>query len=98
MTLVLAVWPPETTVAGLAQDGCCTQCRCCVEANSNPSPLRPAPVPTVRVSSVERAVEPSPDLAPVSFNEVWRYFQVRASVTSQPLSGPLFERFCILLI
>jgi hypothetical protein len=98
VSLLLAVLPAEGLAFSVERDTC-ANCRCCVQPNTNPAPVRSAPAQVTQTVRVERAArtEPEPILRPV-LSEV-AVFRARAeSAQLRVPSVALFERHCSFLI
>ena len=99
MSLLLAVLPAEGLSFSVEAEGKCTTCRCCVQPNTNPAPVRNAPTGSTQTVRVERAARTGPE--PIRLPDVPEVAIFSARAESAQLRVPsvaLFERHCSLLI
>lgn len=99
MSLLLAMLPVEGLGFAVQEQDTCSSCRCCVQTNTNPAPVRNAPPTASKTIRVERAArtEPEPFVVPPA-----RIFEnLLAQSDDAELRVPsvaLFERHCAFLI
>jgi hypothetical protein len=99
MSLLLAFLPVEGLSFSVQDEDVCSSCRCCVQTNTNPAPVRNAPATASKSVRVDREArtEPQPFIPPaLAERDIYNlHFE------SAPMRVPsvaLFERHCSLLI
>jgi hypothetical protein len=99
MSLLLAVLPAEGFALSTERDSACANCRCCVQPNTNPAPVRNAPAQATQTVRVERAARTEPEQIVRSVLPEVVVFLARAeSAQLRVPSVALFERHCSFLI
>jgi hypothetical protein len=98
---LLAVAPTATPTFGAPQNkpDTCHGCRCCVQPNSSPAPVRSIPASATKSISIERFAEKESSLVfffPAATKSDGCHFSVSAILRSPDVS--LIERYCTLLI
>jgi len=99
MGLLLAVLPAEGLSFSIAGEDNCASCRCCVQPNTNPAPVRNAPAGSSQTVRVDRTARTEPE--PIRVPVLPEVEILSASAESAQLRGPsvaLFQRHCSLLI
>lgn len=99
LSLLLAFLPVEGLSFSGQDEDLCSSCRCCVQTNTNPAPVRNAPAPASKTVPVDREArtEPQP-FTPPTLPE-WDIYNLHVeSAQMRVPSVALFERHCSLLI
>lgn len=99
MSLLLAILPVEGLSFSIEAEDNCASCRCCVQPNTNPAPVRNAPAGSTQTVRVDRAARIEPE--PIRLPTLPKIEILSASADCALLrvpSVPLFERHCSLLI
>lgn len=99
MSFLLAFLPVEGLSFSDQDEDLCTSCRCCVQTNTNPAPVRNAPATASKTVRVDREalVEPQP-FSPPRLPEREISITLLEDAQIRVSSVALFERHCSLLI
>ena len=99
MSLLLALLPVEGLSFSVQDEDLCSSCRCCVQTNTNPAPVRNAPAAASKTIRVDREarVEPQPLSLPC-LPERETSLVPSESAHLHVSSMALFKRHCSLLI
>ena len=96
-SLLLAVLPAEGFGIAVQEPDTCNACRCCVQTNTNPAPVRNAPETNSRATRSERQAKVEMKAIPALPKTIF-YSVTIPDTTTAAISVPLFLRHRILLI
>jgi hypothetical protein len=99
MTLLLAALPVEGFSLVVEQADTCSTCRCCVQTNTNPAPVRNAPAAAAKTVRVDREARMDTDPVVVPALESREVVvPISQSALACAPSVTLFVRHCSFLI
>lgn len=99
MSLLLAVLPVEGLSFSVQNEDLCSTCRCCVQTNTNPAPVRNAPATASKTVRVDREARVAPQpFSPPRLREREISIAPLGGARIRTSSVALFERHCSLLI
>jgi|SRR5688500_7999785 len=99
MAVLLASLPVEGFSLVVEQADTCSTCRCCVQTNTNPAPVRNAPTTAARTVRVDRDARTEADrvVVPVPQSKEIVVSNLQSVLVRAP-SVTLFVRHCSFLI
>jgi hypothetical protein len=99
MAVLLAALPVEGFSLMVEQADTCSTCRCCVQTNTNPAPVRNAPTTTAKTVRVDREArsEADPVAVPALPSQEIVVPNSQSALVRAP-SVTLFVRHCSFLI
>jgi hypothetical protein len=96
---LLASLPVEGFSLVVEQEDTCSTCRCCVQTNTNPAPVRNAPTTAARTVRVDREARTESDRVAAPFLQSQEIVVSKSQSASLPApSVTLFVRHCSFLI
>jgi len=98
MAVLLASLPVEGFSLVVEQADTCSTCRCCVQTNTNPAPVRNAPTTAAKTVRVDREAQTGSDRLAVPVLQSQEIVSNSQSALMRAPSVTLFVRHCSFLI
>lgn len=99
MSLLLAVLPAGGASISVSEANTCSSCRCCVQTNTNPAPVRSAPSTAAKTVRVDREARIEPPIFTPPTPSASELTLLAAEQSIAPLFPvSLFQRHCSLLL